>query len=259
MNEKKVGVALGSGGGRGIAHIGALQALEDNHIPIHLLSGCSIGSIIGAIYAVGTNLKLLARYCETLSSKNIIDPTNPVRGGMLAGDKVEEVVRVLSHDLTFEQTRIPFWCTAADLESGEQVILHEGALHAAARASMAIPGVFVPVKKDGRYLVDGGCVEEIPAQVLKDNGADVIIAVDISDRDYHLSGTPSVIGAIMRATEIMQQQLTDVRNQPIDVRIKPYVGFMGTLSTEGTALAVAEGYRAAMEQMPRIKALLEMD
>ena len=83
--------------------------------------------------------------------------------------------------------------------------------------------------------------------------------MDISDRDYHLNGTPSVIGAIMRATEIMQQQLTDIRVQPIDARIKPYVGFMGTLSTEGTEKAVAEGYRAAMEQMPRIKALLGME
>lgn len=259
MNGKKVGLALGSGGGRGIAHIGALQALEDNHIPIDMISGCSIGSIIGAIYAAGTNLKLLARFCETLSSKNIIDPTNPARGGILAGNKLEEVVRVLTHDLTFDRTRIPFWCTATDLEAGTQVVFHDGPLHVAVRASMAIPGVFVPVHMGGRYLVDGGCIEEIPAQVLKDNGADVVIAVDISDRDYRISGTPSVIGAIVRASEIMQQQLTDIRAQPIDVRVKPYVGFMGTLSTDGTARAVAEGYRAAMEQMPRIRALLGME
>ena len=258
MNGKKVGVALGAGGGRGIAHIGVLQALEDNRIPIDLMSGCSIGSIIGAIYTAGTDLKLLTKFCMTLSSKNIIDPTNFARGGILAGDKLEELVRVLSHDLTFDRTRIPFWCTAVDLESGEQVIFHEGKLHSAARASMAIPGVFVPVSLNGRYLVDGGCIEEIPAQVLHDNGADVVIAVDISDRDYRIKGTPTVIGSIMRASEIMQQQLTDIRVQPIDVRIKPYVGFMGTLSTDGTERAVEEGYRAAMEQMPRIRELLGM-
>ena len=256
MNNRKVGLALGAGGGRGIAHIGVLEVLEENGIPIDMIAGCSIGSLIGAIYAAGTNLPLLAKFCETLNSRNIIDPTNPVRGGILAGDKLEELVRVLTHDLSFGETRIPFWCTAVDMEKAELVVLDSGKLHAAARASMAIPGAFVPVRRGDRWLVDGGCIEEIPADVLKAHGADVVIAVDISDRDYKLEGTPSVLGAIMRATEIMQQQVSDLRVQPIDVRIKPYVGFMGTLSTEGTMRAVAEGRRAAEEQLPAIRALL---
>lgn len=256
--RKKVGLALGAGGGRGLAHIGALQVLEEEHIPIDLCAGCSIGALVGAIYCAGTDLKLLGRYADTLLPKNILDLSfAPTSGGLLAGDKVEEMVRTLTHGLEFGQTRIPYWCTAVDLETGEQRVFNEGPLCRGARASMAIPGVFTPAYIDGRYYIDGGIQEEIPVACLKAQGADVVIAIDLSIKKYSMGdGKITVTGTLSRAFEIMQETVTRLRAQPIDVRIRPDASFMGMVSTKGAAECVAEGRRAATEALPQLKKAL---
>lgn len=249
----KVGLALGSGGGRGLAHIGVLQVLEENHIPIDMISGCSIGSLVAVIYAAGTNLSLLERYVYTMIPKDIIDPTITGRGGVLSGEKLESIVRVLSHDLDIGQTRIPCYITAADLASGRQKVFTEGKLYKAARASMAIPGIFTPVNVDGCWYVDGGTLEEMPVTVLRDNGADMVIAVDLTIRKNPVDAKLTAHGSLLRAFEIMQMEMTRLRNQNIDVRIQPDVSFMGMVSTAGAEQAVAEGRRAAEQALPLIR------
>ena len=126
INGKKVGLCLGSGGARGLAHVGVLQVLEENGIIPDVISGCSAGAIFGAIYAAGTNLYLLEKYLGTVDAKTIIDLGIPIQGGFLSGDKIEEVVMTLTHDLSFGETRIPFLCIATDLVSGEMKVFEEG-------------------------------------------------------------------------------------------------------------------------------------
>ena len=164
MSErKKVGLALASGGGRGMAHIGVLQVLTEHNIPIDMVAGSSAGALVAAIYAAGTDLHMLERYLCTLLPKDLIDPTMVTRGGFLSGKKVTEIMRVLTHDMTVEQTRIPCFIGAVDLETAEYHIFSGCKLYDAARASMAIPGVFTPWNIDGHWYIDGGMLQEIGA------------------------------------------------------------------------------------------------
>lgn len=257
--RKKVGLALASGGGRGMAHIGVLQVLEEHHIPIDLISGCSAGALVAAIYAAGTDLYMLEKYLCTLLPKDIIDPTVVTRGGVFSGNKVSDIVRTLTHDFTVEQTRIPCFIGAADLETGAFHIFERCKLYEAARASMAIPGVFTPVQIDGHWYIDGGTLQELPVDVLKEHGADVVIGVDLSIKKRFVISEDKAPGAhssLLRAFDMMQKEITRLRKNPVDVRIKPDVSFMGMVSTAGAKEAIRIGRECAEAVIPDVEALL---
>ena len=260
MSErKKVGLALASGGGRGMAHIGVLQVLTEHGIPIDLISGCSAGALVAAIYAAGTDLYMLEKYLCTLVPKDIIDPTVVTRGGLISGNKVSEIVRTLTHDLSVNETKIPCFIGAADLESSEFHIFAHGKLYEAARASMAIPGVFTPVKIDGHWYSDGGTLQELPVEVLREHGADIVIGVDLSIKKRFVveeDKIPSAHSSLLRAFNMMQKEITRIRQDQVDVRIKPDVSFMGMISTAGTEEAIRIGRECAERAMPQIEALL---
>ncbi|MDO4836665.1 MAG: patatin-like phospholipase family protein [Clostridia bacterium] len=260
MSErKKVGLALASGGGRGMAHIGVLQVLTEHGIPIDLISGCSAGALVAAIYAAGTDLYMLEKYLCTLVPKDIIDPTVVTRGGLISGNKVSEIVRTLTHDLSVNETKIPCFIGAADLESSEFHIFKHGKLYEAARASMAIPGVFTPVKIDGHWYIDGGTLQELPVEVLREHGADIVIGVDLSIKKRFVveeDKIPSAHSSLLRAFNMMQKEITRIRQDQVDVRIKPDVSFMGMISTAGTEEAIRIGRECAERAMPQIEALL---
>lgn len=257
--QKKVGLALASGGGRGIAHIGVLQVLTEHNIPIDMVSGSSAGALVAAIYAAGTDLYMLEKYLATLAPTDIIDPTVVTRGGIISGNKVSEIMRVLTHDLNIEQTRIPCFIGAADLESGEYHIFDHGKLYEAGRASMAIPGVFTPVKIDGHWYVDGGMLQELPVDVLREHGADLVIGVDLSiKKKFTVSEdkAPGAHSALLRTFSIMQKEISRIRQDAVDVRIKPDVSFMNMVSTAGTHEAIRIGRMCAEAALPEIEALL---
>ena len=257
MSErKKVGLALASGGGRGIAHIGVLQVLCEHNIPIDLISGTSAGALVSAIFAAGTDLYMLEKYVYTLLPKDILDPTVVTRGGLLSGNKMQDLIRILSHDLNIGDTRIPCYIGATDLESGAFHIFEHGKLHEAARASMAIPGVFTPVCIENRWYIDGGTLQELPVEVLRQNGADVVIAVDLSIKSrFRLEPdkVPSAHATLLRAFDIMQKHITTLRDDPVDVRIKPDVSFMGMVSTAGAQRAIQVGRACAEAAIPEIE------
>ena len=257
--QKKVGLALASGGGRGMAHIGVLQVLTEHNIPIDMVSGCSAGALVAAIYAAGTDLHLLEKYLCTLMPKDLIDPTMVTRGGFLSGNKVSDIVRTLSHDLCIEQAKIPCFIGATDLETAEFHIFEHCKLYEAARASMAIPGVFTPVKIDGHWYVDGGTLQELPVMVLREHGADVVIGVDLSIKKRFTipeDKAPGAHSSLLRAFDIMQKEISRLRQDPVDVRIKPDVSFMGMVSTAGAEAAIRIGRECAEAAIPEIEALL---
>ena len=207
INGKKVGLCLGSGGARGLAHVGVLQVLEENGIVPDIISGCSAGAIFGAIYAAGTNLYLLEKYLGTVDAKTIVDLGIPIQGGFLSGAKIEEVVLTLTHDLSFGETRIPFVCIATDLVSGEMKVFEEGKLHQAVRASMAVPGVFTPALIDGHYYVDGGVIEELPVDVLRARGVDVVITSDLGiKRNFFDPEHPSPVDILRRSSSLASKR-----------------------------------------------------
>ncbi len=260
INGRKIGLCLGSGGARGLAHVGVLQVLEENGIIPDIISGCSAGAIFGAVYAAGTNLYLLEKYLGTVEARTIVDMGIPIHGGFLSGDKIEELVLTLTHDLSFGETKIPFVCIATDLVTGEMKVFEEGKLHRAVRASMAVPGVFTPAVIDGHYYVDGGVLEELPVDVLRTRGADVVITSDLGiKKNFFDPEHPSPIDILRRSSDIMQAKLTQRQADKGDVIIRPDASFMGLLKINGYEESVEAGRQKATEALPRIRQLLGLE
>ncbi len=182
--DKKVGLALGSGGARGIAHIGVLEVLEELGIPINFIAGTSIGSVVGALYAAGVPLKELKDYSLSLNKKKAMSLFEPALNfnGIFSGRKIVLILKELGlDDISFSDLKIPFSAVATDLNTGKEVIINKGSVAMAVRASSAIPLVFAPVIYRDYYLVDGGVIDPVPVEVVKRMGADLVIAVRLSD------------------------------------------------------------------------------
>ena len=177
----KIGLALGSGGARGITHLGVWQRLQELEIPIHCIAGTSIGAIAGATIAAGRVDEALT-WCKMSSWKKLPELVLdlPTMKALIAGRKVEKKLRQIIATERFSDLPIPFAAVATDLNTGEAVVMQEGDLISAVRASMAIPGVFSPVERNGHVLVDGGLVNPVPVSVCRALGADVVIAVDVN-------------------------------------------------------------------------------
>ncbi|MBW1866790.1 MAG: patatin-like phospholipase family protein [Deltaproteobacteria bacterium] len=181
-SRKSVGLVLGSGSSRGWAHIGVIEALEEENIPIDYIAGCSVGSYVGAIYASGS-LKSLKDFVLRMDGKKVFSYFDVVfpRSGFLNGTKkVKELFSMHTDVEDFSQLNIPLLMVATDLETGDKVVLRSGNLLNALRATMSIPGLFAPAGVKGRWLVDGGLVDPVPVGLARAMGPDVVIAVDLN-------------------------------------------------------------------------------
>ena len=181
-SRKTVGLVLGSGSSRGWAHIGAIEALEEEKIPIDYIAGCSIGSYVAAIYASGS-LKSLKEFVLRMDGKKVFSYFDVVfpRSGLLNGTKrLKELYSMHADAADFSDLKIPLMMVATDLATGKKVVLKSGSILNALRATMSIPGLFAPVKVKGRWLVDGGLVDPVPVGVARALEADVVIAVDLN-------------------------------------------------------------------------------
>ena len=176
---KKLGLALGGGSVRGLAHIGILKVFEKEKIPIHFLAGTSIGALIGACYASGLSAKRIEDIAFTTKWKELVDFTEP-KTGFIAGKRIERYIRKIIGNKNFSELDIPLRVIATDLIKGEKVIFKEGDVTKAVRASISIPGVFSSVKMEKKELVDGGIIDPIPVDIVKNMGANIIIATDLS-------------------------------------------------------------------------------
>jgi len=250
----RIGLALGAGGARGLAHLGVLQVLEEAGVPIDFLAGSSMGAVVAVAYANHLPLDRLVRFATSLEQRLFLDFTAP-RWGLLKGDRVREFIRLLTHGKPLEALDIPTAIVATDLERGEAVVFREGPSDIAVRASSSIPGVFEPVFLDGRILVDGGVVERVPLTVLREMGADVILGVDVALKP----GNPRVTGmydVIYQTIEIMEDHIFRAKASAADVLITPQVGHYPALRLEHVSDIIEEGRRAARQKLPEIQALL---
>lgn len=186
-----VGLALGGGGARGWSHIGVLRALEDHHIPIHYIAGTSIGALVGAIY-VKDELHQLEAFSEEIDTSTLLslmDVSFPGLG-LIDGREIRQFLAGYLVDAKIEDGSIPFQCVATNFLSKEEVVFASGPMVDAVRASISMPGIFVPPKHNGSYLVDGGVVNPVPVNVVKRMGADVVIAVNLN-RDPKSTDAPT--------------------------------------------------------------------
>lgn len=177
---KNIGLALGSGSARGWAHIGVLRALADAGIAIQHVAGTSMGSLVGAAFALGKldNLELFARQLDWKQIVSLMDMMFP-RSGLIDGNKLTSFFRSHAQNIDIKNLPIPFRAVATELARGKEIIIGSGDLVDAIRASISIPGIFTPVKRNEMYLVDGGLVNPVPVSVARNMGAEFIIAVDL--------------------------------------------------------------------------------
>ena len=251
--RKLVGVALGSGGMRGIAHIGVLQVLEEAGVPIDFVSGASVGAFVGAAYAAEMDLYALGAFASKLRKRDVLDAPDPLRGGVFSGKKFQNLCRLITDNRTFADTCVPFWCSAVDLDTGETHYLHEGSLSDAVRASISIPGLMRPVKLFGHTFIDGGTVEELPIEILRKNGADVVIAVDLSIGAMFPPGRESLRRVLFRSVDIMRAAMNRLTPKRADVLIRPDVSFMGQIIPHDAAKSIQVGRAAAFAALPAIR------
>ncbi|MEA3374699.1 MAG: patatin-like phospholipase family protein, partial [Chloroflexota bacterium] len=186
-SSRKVGLALSGGGARGLAHIGVLKVLEQAGVPVDFLAGTSMGGLIAAAYAAGLSPEFMEQEALRMASLRrllaLADPTM-LQGGLFEGQKVREYLSDHLGDCTFDQLRLPLTLVSVDLNSGETVYLNQGRVADAVRATIALPGLFTPVERGGQLLVDGGLLNNLPTDVVRRMGADVVIAVDVaSDKE----------------------------------------------------------------------------
>jgi NTE family protein len=264
MGKLKIGLALGSGAARGLSHIGVIRALEENDINVNVLAGTSIGSVASGMYAAGMSVEQMTAFAREFGKKRIsywIDPSFFRRGGLLKGNKIEQALEDLMGPITFQDLKIPLYIVASDLLTGKEVVLSEGDVIRAIRASFAIPGVFAPVKYNGMWLIDGATVAPVPTRILHQKKCDVIIAVNVtnsseSDATFSLDKEPKIIDVLMQALVASQQKMAEPCMRLAQVNIVPELGDYDWTNFSRSDELIEVGYNSTMEQMPRIKRIV---
>lgn len=249
---KKIGLSLGAGGAKGLAHIGVLQVLLREGIHIDYLAGTSIGALIGASFAAGTDVEMMAKLASKFNHSLVVDVTLP-KLGLLKGQKATELIKLLTHDKCFEELNIPFAVVATDVERGERIVFREGSVAQAVRASISIPGIFRPVKYEGRLLVDGAVVERMPVNILKEMGADYIIGVDLKSWPQKKVEVRNIYEVIMQSIDILENLAFQNYINMVDVLIAPNLSSIGTSDYNKGEECISLGRGAAEIKIQQIK------
>ena len=244
-NGKKTGLALGGGAVLGAAHVGVLRAIEEYGIKVDAVAGTSIGALVAALYAFGRDWKDIGEVARHLHWFDI-SSVSPSQYGLLNNQKMGKKICDLLGDVTFKDTLIPLAIVTADISSGEKVVLREGNVGNAVMASSCIPGIFKPVQHDGRMLVDGGIMENVPIQPLRDMGMDYVIGVDLNTR-HSYKKPRHIIDVIMNATLIMMNTATKIQASEADLMLSPDLSDYNLVDTSQVDDLIEEGYREARE------------
>jgi len=257
-NRPRVGLALSGGVARGMAHIGVLRVLEENSIPIDYIAGTSAGSLVAGAYAAGVTVDEIAKISSSLRWRDMGRVTLS-RLGVQSNARMEEFVRARLPVTRFEELRIPLAVVATDLKTGSAVIITEGDVAFAIRASCALPGWYVPVTDDtGRQLVDGGLVANIPTAALRALGSDIVIAVDVNSEGAKFIGPPhSIIGVLLQSIMVVQRTAAVHQLQDADVVVMPRTGHIRWDEMGRCDELITIGEQAARITIERIKHLIE--
>jgi NTE family protein len=257
--EPKIALVLGGGAARGFAHVGVIRVLEQERIPVDLVVGTSVGSLIGALYASERNSFELEWTAFQLRREDLFDfgIVSAVLGmGLAKGELLEAFVKARVKQERIEQLKIPFAAIATDLNWGERIVLDQGPVARAVRASSAIPGVFEPVAHEGKLLVDGGVVDNLPVEVARAKGADLVVAVDIGE-DVGNVNIKNMLDVMLQATNIMFAVNAERRKVGADILIEPDVGGVGMLDFERRKACMEAGIEATRGAVPKIRAAIE--
>jgi len=254
--QVKMGLALGGGFARGIAHIGVLQALVAHRIPIDYVAGTSAGSLVGAMFCAGLDPWLLERICEQLNWRALVR-LKLRRDGLLDAEGLERFVLGNMGDVQFRDLKIPFVATATDLLTGTEVLLNSGRVSTAVRASCAFPGIFLPVRVGTHTLVDGGLVHPVPSTVVRSMGADLVIGVELNRPGPTGKPLRNLLHIMLQSLALVQRPQVEKSLREADVTIQPPLHDFSVMELERVEDMVRAGREAAEAAIPEILATLD--
>jgi NTE family protein len=269
--RKKVGLALSGGAARGFAHVGVMRVLQKEGIPIDMIAGTSAGAVMGAAYAWSQDTVRMTKdalEAGWLKRAPLIDPSLP-KTGFIKGKKIQDLIsNYVGGNIKFSDLKIPFACVATDIDTGEEIVINSGSVPEALRASISIPGIFTVVKHEGRYLVDGGLTTPVPVEVVRNMGADFVIAVnvnpDVADRMGKTSQKrvsahkePNIFQIMMQSIYITTYSLARNSLENADIVIEPDIYNIGAGDFSKARELITRGRQAAEEAIPEIKRKLE--
>jgi NTE family protein len=253
--KKKTALVLGGGAARGIAHIGVLKALKRHKIPFDIVVGTSIGSLMAAIYSLGLSLKNVEEIALKTTWKDLSDFALS-KTGFLEGRNLERIIEQLLEEKGFSDLKKELAIVTTDIESGEEVIIKSGNLTRAIRASCSIPGIFIPVRIDGRLLVDGGLRSTVPSEIAKALEADFILAVDVGYciRKGKIS---NIFQVLFQSMQIIGSELNKHETKLADIVIQVPLGeHIDQMAFDKAAEIIAAGEKAAEDMMPGLLDLM---
>lgn len=237
----------------GFAHIGVLEVLEEHGFSPDMVVGCSAGAVVGALYGSGLRAGQLSRFAGSLRRGHFMDFTM-TRMGIMSGQRLEGVLRLLTRDRRLEDMVPPLSVVATDIELGETVMFTSGPAAPAARASSAIPGVFNPVRLDGRLLVDGALLQRVPVRAARSLGAETVIAVSLGTSVGQTRvAVHNMVDVVVQAFDIMQREVVRQQVTEADVLIEPRVPEGASPSTMRFPDYIAAGRAAALAQLDAIE------
>lgn len=261
--SKKLGLALGSGGARGVAHVGFLQALEEEGIKPDFIAGCSMGAVVGGCYASGMTVKEMRDIVLTIKKRHIIDvsPQPISKMAILRSKKVRELLSQNCKVKNIEDFPVPFKCVAADLLSGKLHVFESGEAALAIQASSTIPSVFRPVKLENELLVDGGILCRVPIKITKEMGADVVVAVDVlKNCSEPVSEVGNILQLMLRVVDVMDAHASSLIKERdgdlCDLYLEPEMKGMSQYVIKDLDRAYEEGYEIGKANVQKIKELL---
>lgn len=248
---RKVALVLGGGSARGIAHIGVLKVLDREHIPISRIVGTSIGALIGAAYSLGIPIERMEKKAYKFSWDKLFDLTIP-QMGLVGGEKLKDVISDITEDKKFEDCKIPLAIVTTDIENNEEVVYQSGDLQKAIRASCSWPGIFNPVRIDGRLLVDGGVKNSVPTNIAKSMSYDYTIAVNVGFCVRH-GKIENILQMILQSFQIMGEELNSYQAGGANTLIDVDLGDLDQFAFNRAKEAVEKGRAAAESKIDKIK------
>ncbi|MDE6586429.1 MAG: patatin-like phospholipase family protein [Clostridia bacterium] len=262
--SKTLGLALGSGGSRGVAHAGFIAALEEEGIKPDYISGCSMGAVVGGCYASGMTSAEIKQAITSMKARDILDVTPAIitKMSLLRGKKVRDLLVEYLKVEKIEDMKIPFRCVATELYSGKLHVFKSGNAAAAIQASSSIPTVFRPVRIGNKMFVDGGCLCRVPVKVVKEMGADVVVAVDaLKNASQPVDKVHNIVTMVLRVFDIMDSHMTELTRETekgmCDLLIEPEMDGMSQYAIKDLDKAYDEGYAAGKANAQKIKELLK--
>jgi len=265
LGRKKVGLALGGGASKGLAHIGVIRALQEFNIPIDYIAGTSMGALVGGWYAMNGDIDSVEGILNDLKKKNnnLLKEIVKRNGKPLLKDRsILNIIDRQFGDFKIEDCKIPFSAVATDVKNGAEVIIRSGKIASAIKASAAIPIVFDPVKIDDHLLIDGGFINPVPANVVRDMGADVVIAVDVSTHWFDMSSFPSgalkwrnIYSVFNALLSVLDYQISREILKKADIVVKPPVLGFELFDFKSTGHIIRTGYIETRKNMDGICSL----